>query len=131
MSSISKKQINALQGIMESELARLVKETQKEMDPELKSSINDIDGGASDIDDEAVADSIVDVDNAIIGLHLHKIKDLNLALDRIQEGSFGICIDCGDDVGFERLSAYPTAKRCIKCQILHEKKSATSTASTI
>ncbi len=119
MSDISKKQIDALHGIMELELARLVEETQKEMDPELKASINDIDGGAAD------------VDNAIIGLHLDEINDLNSALDRIQKGTFGLCIDCGDVVSFERLSAYPTAKRCIKCQSLHEKTSANRPASTI
>lgn len=121
MTNITKNQIDTLQGIMEMELARLVDETQDEMDPELKANINDIDGGAADVDDEAVADSIVDVDNAMIGLHLNEINDLNLALDRIQKGAYGICVDCSDDVGFNRLSAYPTAKRCIRCQTLHEK----------
>ena len=121
MTNITKNQIDTLQGIMEMELARLVDETQDEMDPELKANINDIDGGAADVDDEAVADTLVDIDNAIIGLHLQKARDLNSALDRIQAGVYGICIDCGDDIGFERLSAYPTAKRCIKCQSLHEK----------
>jgi DnaK suppressor protein len=121
MTNITKNQIDTLQGTMELELSRLVVETQEEMDPELKSNINDIDGGAADVDDEAVADTIVDIDNAIIGLHLQKACDLNAALDRIQTGVYGICVDCGEDIGFERLSAYPTAKRCIKCQSQHEK----------
>ena len=121
MTNITKNQIDMLQGLMEAELARLVDETQDEMNPELKASINDIDGGAADVDDEAVADTIVDIDNAIIGLHLQHARDLNAALDRIQAGVYGICIDCGEDIDFERLSAYPTAKRCIKCQSLHEK----------
>jgi len=121
MVMITKNQINQLQEIMETELARLVRLTHKEMDPELKGNINDIDGGGADIDDEAVADTIVDTDNAIIGMHLQKTRDLNFALDRIQAGVYGICTDCGDDISFGRLLAYPTAKRCIECQSIHEK----------
>lgn len=131
MTKINKQQIDVLQKIMERELDSLVDETQQEMDPELKASINDIDGGAADVDDEAVADTIVDVDNAIIGLHLQKARDLNTALDRIQTGTYGTCIDCGDDISFERLSAYPTAKRCITCQSRREKTRANMPATTL
>ena len=34
----------------------------------------------------------------------------------------GVCIDCGDDVAFARLQAYPTAKRCIVCQEKRERE---------
>jgi DnaK suppressor protein len=105
--------------LMEAELAKLAIETQNEMNPAIKTSFIDIDGDVAD--DEAVADTIVDTDNAIIGMHLQNARDLNAALDRIQAGVYGDCIDCGDDIGFERLSAYPTAERCIKCQYRHEK----------
>ena len=30
--------------------------------------------------------------------------------------TYGICIDCGDAVAYERLAAYPAAKRCVRCQ---------------
>jgi DnaK suppressor protein len=119
MSNISSKQIQSLRVLMEAELAKLVIETQDEMNPAIKTNFIDIDGDVAD--DEAVADTIVDTDNAIIGLHLQNARDLNAALDRIQTGVYGDCIDCGDDIGFERLSAYPTAERCIKCQYQHEK----------
>ena len=121
MVGISKKYIEILQGVMEAELARLVDETQGEMDPRLKASFVDIDGDVADFDDEAVANTLIDIDNAIIGVHLEKARDLNAALDRIQKGSYGKCIECDDDIGFNRLSAYPTAKRCIECQSHHEK----------
>jgi DnaK suppressor protein len=119
MSSISIKQIESLRVLIEAELAQLVLETQDEMSPALKTNYNDIDGDVAD--DEAVADVVVDTDNAIIGLHLQKMRDLIAALERIQTGVYGDCIDCGDDITYERLSAYPTAKRCIRCQQLHEK----------
>lgn len=120
MANISNNQINALKKVMEAELAQLVNETRYEMNPESKPSYVDV-GGDGNAADEAVADTIVDTDNAVIGLHLQKANDLNAALDRIQSGAYGICLDCNDSIGFERLSAYPTAKRCISCQQLHEK----------
>lgn len=129
MSNISKKQIESLRVLMEAELARLVIETQDEMNPALKTNFIDIDGDVAD--DEAVADTIVDTDNAIIGLHLQNMRDFNAALDRIQAGVYGVCIDCGDDITYERLDAYPTAKRCIKCQRLHEKTFASEPKSNL
>lgn len=119
MSDISNIQLDALKGLMEAELARLVKETQDEMNPALKTNFIDID--ADGADGEAAADVLIDTDNAMIGLHLQKINDLNAALDRIQTGVYGKCIDCDDDINHERLTAYPAAKRCIRCQRLHEK----------
>lgn len=121
MTIISHMQIEVLRRIMEAELAQLVNETQDEMDVEKKESYADIDGDVGDTADEAFADTIVDIDNAIIGLHLQKARDLNAALDRVQMKIYGVCVDCNGDIGFERLIAYPTAKRCINCQSLHEK----------
>jgi len=47
-----------------------------------------------------------------------KIKD---ALDRIEDGSFGICDDCGEDIGEERLKARPVTTLCIDCKTKQEK----------
>ena len=130
MSYISKKQIEELQSVMKAELAQLVDETQGEMSPALKANYLEI-GGDGDTGDEALADTIVDIDNAVIGLHLQKVTDLNAALYSIQAGIYGVCIDCGGDIDFERLSAYPTAKRCIRCQHLREKTFASKPKSNL
>src|SRR5215216_5197118 len=42
------------------------------------------------------------------------------ALARITEGSYGECINCGEDIQPKRLDAIPWAPYCIKCQELHE-----------
>ena len=115
MASISNNQIDALKKVMEAELSQLVSETRDEMDPESKLNYVDL-GGDGNAADEAVADTIVDTDNAVIGLHLQQAIDLNAALDRMQTGAYGNCIDCCESIAFERLWAYPTAKRCIGCQ---------------
>lgn len=38
------------------------------------------------------------------------------ALERIEAGSYGVCMACGEPIGFERLLAHPTAMRCLACQ---------------
>ena len=42
------------------------------------------------------------------------------ALERLQEGGYGECIDCGCDLGLPRLQAFPSALRCIGCQAKFE-----------
>ena len=48
------------------------------------------------------------------------------ARTRIADGRYGECIDCGQPISFERLSAQPTAKRCIADQEAWEKKHGTT-----
>ena len=45
-----------------------------------------------------------------------KLRLIELALERIQDGSFGTCIACGDAIDLRRLQAIPSASYCIECQ---------------
>lgn len=44
------------------------------------------------------------------------------SLNRIDSGEYGICEECGIDIGIERLKARPTAEMCIDCKTLQEIK---------
>ncbi len=44
------------------------------------------------------------------------IKDIEDAIDRIDQGDYGTCEFCGTDIGSERLEIIPTARLCIKCE---------------
>jgi DnaK suppressor protein len=46
---------------------------------------------------------------------LHEIGQIEHALSRIEEGSYGICAKCGDDIGPKRLEVLPAATECIAC----------------
>jgi len=50
------------------------------------------------------------------------IYELDDALKRIEEGTFGICDDCKSSITKIRLRAVPSARLCIKCQQKREKK---------
>ena len=78
-------------------------------------------GTAPDIGDEAVADLLADVATAETNRDIDELRALEAAHKRLAAGTFGVCVDCGDDVPFERLQVEPEAARCIVCQERHEK----------
>ena len=51
-----------------------------------------------------------------------ELGDIEAALERIDAGTYGQCTDCGVTIPPARLSAYPTAKRCIDCQTVAEQR---------
>lgn len=46
---------------------------------------------------------------------IEEIAQIDRALQRIQEGTYGQCIGCGKDIDEQRLSAIPYAEKCIGC----------------
>ncbi len=44
-----------------------------------------------------------------------KLKDVNSALEKIKNGGYGICENCGKEIDEQRLMACPEAKTCLKC----------------
>lgn len=48
---------------------------------------------------------------------LSKIEE---AINRIDEGTFGVCEDCGEDIGLKRLDARPVTTLCIDCKTVQE-----------
>lgn len=76
----------------------------------------DLAGQVHDLEEESVADLLVDLDLAVIDMHINEVREIEAALRRIQVGAFGICIECDTDIEVERLRAFPTAKRCLDCQ---------------
>ena len=75
----------------------------------------------ADIGDQSVGDALADLNLAIIDRHIQELRDIEAAKARLGERTFGVCIGCGEDIGYERLVAYPTAKRCVICQRQQER----------
>jgi DnaK suppressor protein len=49
------------------------------------------------------------------------LKKIEKALQKIEEGTYGICEKCGACIGYERLKLRPVAELCIKCKLEQEK----------
>ncbi|OFZ18792.1 MAG: hypothetical protein A2X94_06235 [Bdellovibrionales bacterium GWB1_55_8] len=50
------------------------------------------------------------------------IKKIEEALKRVEEGTFGECEECGEDIELRRLEARPTATLCVSCKEEEERK---------
>ena len=78
-------------------------------------------GPVADSGDSATADLISDLDNAELSRDLQELRALEMAQDRLARGTYESCVDCGVEIGFERLHAQPAALRCLACQKGYEK----------
>ena len=69
----------------------------------------------ADLEDQAID---LEDDEVLSGLgraNLQEVRLLNAALNRIADGSYGICLNCGDDISAARLDAVPYAVLCRTC----------------
>jgi DnaK suppressor protein len=55
-----------------------------------------------------------------------RLREVQLALNRIDAGTFGICIECEEQIGARRLAVVPWAPMCISCQEAAEREQETS-----
>ncbi|QSB17200.1 TraR/DksA C4-type zinc finger protein [Natronosporangium hydrolyticum] len=53
---------------------------------------------------------------------LERTTQVERALERLDEGSYGWCERCGDAIPVERLAAFPSATRCVTCKQLEERR---------
>ncbi len=73
-------------------------------------------------DDWGVADGLAELDIAEVRHALAELTNVDAALARMHDGSYGTCADCGEPIAAPRLLAYPTATRCIDCQEAFERR---------
>jgi RNA polymerase-binding transcription factor DksA len=77
--------------------------------------------------DSSFANLAVDLGNAAVTRDLNELRAIATARTRIENGSYGECIECGFPIPFERLQAQPAADRCAPCQDMYEKTHADTT----
>ena len=52
--------------------------------------------------------------------HQIRLKAIAVAFERLQQGLYGICEQCGEEISLERLGVLPFATNCVDCQTQHE-----------
>jgi DnaK suppressor protein len=76
---------------------------------------------ARDSEDDSFAALIVDTNLTEMERDVEELRMIDSALQRINAGTYGECVDCNQSIPVARLQAEPTAARCIQCQELYEK----------
>lgn len=118
--SVSAQEKVLLKTRLEQRRAELLSSIRRQLLESDNKMYNDLAGRVHDSAEEAVADLLADIGFADIDREVSEVSDIEQALIRIATGMYGVCIDCEADIPFERLSAYPSAKRCLACQQRHE-----------
>ena len=79
-------------------------------------------GEVGDPADLSVADLLVDLDLAEIDRDVVELREVELALQRLHAGTYGLCMECGEPIAEDRLESLASAVRCLDCQARHETK---------
>ena len=72
--------------------------------------------------DHASVSARTTVDSAIIEQQRKELAEIELALDKIVKGTYGICEMCEEPIGIARLKVKPFARFCITCREITEKE---------
>lgn len=66
--------------------------------------------------DEASAEADISMVYRLRDRERYLFKKIDKALAKIEDGSFGTCEECGDEIGIKRLEARPVTDLCVKCK---------------
>ena len=129
--ALTAEQVQDLKALIERRRAALAREVGQDLDRVREDHLDNVVGAVPDPGDESVQSLIQELDQAEASRDLSELRTLDTARARMDEGSYGICSNCGQDIGFERLRANPGAERCIQCQTQFEKTHGTQSRTTL
>jgi len=110
------------------DLKRMLEERKKEILAEVHEKIRDVRSENSfgkmnevlDSGESSEADIQEDIEFALIQMKAETLSKINEALARLEEGAYGYCFECGQDISQQRLRALPFAVRCKDCEEARE-----------
>src|SRR5688572_31922681 len=121
MTSPDPRQTTAMKSRLRERAAQLRGEIQHTLERSADDTHERIAEQARDTEDDSFSNLIVDLNLAEIDRDAGELRRIDTALARINEGSYGQCESCGQEIPQARLQAEPTALRCVQCQELFEK----------
>ena len=110
---------------MKAILLKMKEETLKEINKAMKSGSETPTGEPSgDIYDQASSERDRELDLLLGDREREKLKNIDEALLKIEEGEYGICEECEEEIPIGRLKIVPFARYCVKCKADIEKQQA-------
>ena len=111
-----KKRNSELKELLIKKKLELLAEVKKSMEDKLEEDVRMTFDLLKDNPDKSVDELLKHVNARIIGNRSEEIDDIDSALNKLEEGTYGICEECGDDIPIKRLEAVPAALYCGPCQ---------------
>jgi DnaK suppressor protein len=109
---LSKEEVQHLRSILKERASTLLSNSQTTV-----SALTDDDRGmAPDALDLAAAESSRDFSLRLAGRERQMLKKIRYAMERMDEGEYGMCESCGEPITYRRLLVRPVATLCIDCK---------------
>src|SRR5258706_15866172 len=110
------------------ELTRILEERRREIMDQGQEKIRDVrtespnspTQGVLDAAESSEADIQDEIEFALIQMKAETLHKIESALRRLEEGTFGYCFECGEEISERRLRALPFAVRCKDCEEARE-----------
>jgi DnaK suppressor protein len=107
------------------ELKQMLSERQREIQAEVQGKMRDVRAEGTwggklnevlDAVESAEADIQEDIEFALVQMKSETLNKINDALARLEQGDYGNCFECGEEIAEKRLRALPFAVRCKDCE---------------
>ena len=108
------------------ELKRMLEDRRRELMSEVQGRIRDVraeghrERDVLDQGESSEVDIQDDIEFALIQMKSETLNKINAALQRLGQGVYGDCFECGDEIAPARLRALPFAVRCKDCEEARE-----------
>jgi DnaK suppressor protein len=127
-STKSKRKTNGMDVKRYAELEQMLQERRLEIASAVKEKMRDVraDGAGTQpngvVDDAETSESDIqdDIELALIQMKAETLNKIDEALERLVDGRYGYCFECGDEIAEPRLRALPFAVRCRECEEARE-----------
>lgn len=116
MSTIKKKELDQLKSLLLEEKRKI----SRHLEDLSESAESELDAGVGDSVDIASLEINQASLQKIGKRETYLLKKIDLALEKIEDGTFGECESCGEPIGVARLMARPVAQLCIDCKTEQE-----------
>ncbi len=115
---INKRDVEKIKKILLTQKEELIKKTQDTIRDESEFDKDDL----PDEIDHASSEYSQSLTLRLRDREQYLLNKIMKALKKIDEGTYGVCESCGDDIDVKRLMARPVATLCIKCKEEQEKR---------
>jgi DnaK suppressor protein len=108
------------------ELKQMLEDRRLELMSEVQGKMRDVrtesikDREVFDQGESSEVDIQEDIEFALIQMKAETLNKINEALARLEEGTYGYCFECGEEIAQARLRALPFAVRCKDCEEARE-----------
>jgi len=108
------------------EIKKLLIKRRRELEEKLASMAKEkfSDNQVQDPGDQAVSSTMELLRTSFQSTEIKEYNRIVRALEKIGDGTYGMCVDCSNPISGKRLRSFPNAERCLICQEEYEDKTA-------